>query len=80
MGGARAEFPEIIRFIPFRQRAERRAKFAPGGPLTYDRFVNNFTDCTCYSGGQNIPSYPNYSRDRYVARPRTIGLSVRYDF
>jgi hypothetical protein len=48
--------------------------------LTYDLFVNNVTDCTCYSGGQNIQAYPNYSRDRYVARPRTIGISVRYDF
>ena len=66
--------------IPQSFSGNARATFAPGGPLTYDLFVNNFTDCTCYSGGQNIQSSPNYSRDRYVARPRTIGLSVRYDF
>ncbi len=66
--------------IPSNFSGNARASFAPGGPLTYDLFVNNFTDCLCYSGGQNIQSYPNYSRDRYIARPRTFGLSIRYDF
>lgn len=26
-----------------------------------------------------LQSYPNYSRDRYVARPRTYGTTLRYD-
>lgn len=48
--------------------------------MTYDIFVNNFTDCVCYSGGQNTQAYPNFGRDRYIARPRTYGLSLRYNF
>jgi outer membrane receptor protein involved in Fe transport len=66
--------------IPSSFSGNLRASFKPGGPMTYDVFVNNFTDCLCYSGGQNIQTYPNYSRDRYIARPRTVGLTVNYDF
>jgi iron complex outermembrane recepter protein len=66
--------------IPSSFEGNARVSLMPGGPLTYELFVNNITDCTCFSGGQNIQSYPNYSRDRYVARPRTYGITLRYDF
>ncbi len=66
--------------IPQSFSGNLRASMATGGALSYDVFVNNFTDCLCYSGGQNIQAYPNYSRDRYIARPRTFGLALRYTF
>jgi iron complex outermembrane recepter protein len=66
--------------IPSSFSGDARATLITGGPVSYSVFVNNFTDCLCYSGGQNIQSYANYSRDRYIARPRTIGLTLRYDF
>lgn len=66
--------------IPSSFSGDARATLVTGGPMSYSLFVNNFTDCLCYSGGQNIQSYPNYSRDRYIARPRTIGITLRYDF
>lgn len=66
--------------IPANFSGNLRASLAPGGALTYDLFVNNFTDCLCLSGGQNIQAYPNYSRDRYIARPRTFGVTLRYGF
>lgn len=66
--------------IPSSFSADARATLVTGGRMSYSLFVNNFTDCLCYSGGQNIQSYPNYSRDRYIARPRTIGITLRYDF
>jgi outer membrane receptor protein involved in Fe transport len=66
--------------IPANFSGNARAILATGGPMAYDIFVNNFTDCACYSGGQNIQATPNFARDRYVARPRTYGLSVRYNF
>jgi hypothetical protein len=66
--------------IPANFEGNARATLIPGGPVTYELFVNNFTDCLCYSGGQNIQSYPNYSRDRYITRPRTYGITLRYQF
>lgn len=66
--------------IPSSFSGNARATLMTGGPITYALFVNNFTDCLCYSGGQNIQAYPNYSRDRYISRPRTYGLTLRYDF
>jgi iron complex outermembrane recepter protein len=66
--------------IPSSFSGDARATLVTGGPMSYSLFVNNFTDCLCYSGGQNIQSYANYSRDRYIARPRTIGITLRYDF
>jgi outer membrane receptor protein involved in Fe transport len=66
--------------IPSNFSGNLRATLDTGGPLTYALFVNNFTDCVCYSGGQNLQAYPNYARDRYVARPRTYGLNLRYSF
>ena len=66
--------------IPSSFSGDARATLVTGSPVSYSLFVNNFTDCLCYSGGQNIQSYANYSRDRYIARPRTIGITLRYDF
>lgn len=66
--------------IPSSFSGDARATFMTGGSMSYALFVNNFTDCLCYSGGQNIQAYPNYSRDRYISRPRTFGLTLRYDF
>ncbi len=66
--------------IPSSFDGNARATLLTGGPVSYSLFVNNFTDCLCYSGGQNIQAYPNYSRDRYISRPRTAGITLRYDF
>jgi outer membrane receptor protein involved in Fe transport len=66
--------------IPGSFSGDARATLVTGGRVSYSLFVNNFTDCLCYSGGQNIQSLPNYSRDRYIARPRTFGLTLQYDF
>lgn len=66
--------------IPGSFSGDLRATLVTQGRMSYSLFVTNFTDCLCYSGGQNIQSYPNYSRDRYIARPRTYGLTLRYDF
>lgn len=66
--------------IPASFSGDMRATLYTGGPLTYAVFIDNFTDCLCYSGGQNIQAYPNYSRDRYIARPRTYGITIRYNF
>ena len=66
--------------IPGSFSGDMRATLVTDGRMSYSLFITNFTDCLCYSGGQNIQSYPNYSRDRYIARPRTYGLTLRYDF
>lgn len=66
--------------IPSSFSGDLRASLATEGNLSYSLFITNFTDCLCYSGGQNLQSYPNYSRDRYIVRPRTYGLTLRYDF
>ncbi|MGA7539151.1 MAG: TonB-dependent receptor [Steroidobacteraceae bacterium] len=66
--------------IPADFSGDARATLETGGRLSYSLFVTNFTDCLCYSGGQNIQAYPNYSRDRYISRPRTFGVTLRYDF
>jgi outer membrane receptor protein involved in Fe transport len=66
--------------IPASFSGDARATLLTGGRVSYSLFVNNFTDCLCYSGGQNIQSYVNYSRDRYIERPRTVGVTVQYDF
>lgn len=66
--------------IPASFSGDLRATLYPGGSFAYSLFVNNFTNCLCFTGGQNIQSYPNYSRDRYISRPRTYGVTIRYNF
>ena len=66
--------------IPSSFMGNARATLEPGGPLSYSFFVENFTDCACYSGGTNVQAYPNYARFRFVARPRTFGVNLRYKF
>lgn len=66
--------------IPSSFSGDFRATLYTGGAMTYSVFVENFTNCLCYSGGQNIQAYPNYSRDRYISRPRTYGISLQYNF
>jgi outer membrane receptor protein involved in Fe transport len=57
-----------------------RATLDPGGSLSYSLFIENLTNEIGYSGGTNVQAYPNYGRFRFVARPRTYGLGVRYKF
>jgi iron complex outermembrane recepter protein len=66
--------------IPAAFMGNVRAILEPGGPLSYSLFIQNFTDCTCYSGGTNVEAYPNYARFRFVSRPRTFGVNLRYKF
>lgn len=66
--------------IPSSFMGNLRATLDPGGRLNYSLFIDNFTDAIGYSGGTNLQSYPNYSRFRFVARPRTFGINLRYQF
>lgn len=66
--------------IPSSFMGNARITLEPGGPIAYSLFVQNFTDCACYSGGTNVQIYPNYARFRFVARPRTYGVNLRYKF
>jgi iron complex outermembrane recepter protein len=66
--------------IPASFIGNARATLEPGGPLSYSLFIDNFTNDPGYSGGTNVQAYPNYARFRFVARPRTYGLNLRYKF
>jgi len=66
--------------IPSAFMGNARAILEPGGPLSYSLFIQNITDCSCYSGGTNVEAYPNYARFRFVSRPRTFGVNLRYKF
>ena len=57
-----------------------RATLEPGGPLSYSLFIENFTNDVGYTGGTNVQAYPYYGRFRFVTRPRTYGLNLRYRF
>jgi iron complex outermembrane recepter protein len=50
------------------------------GPLSYQAYVENFTDSAGISGGSFVQEFPNYARFRDVARPRTFGLELRWKF
>jgi outer membrane receptor protein involved in Fe transport len=66
--------------IPSSFMSNARATLDPGGSLSYSLFIENLTNEIGYSGGTNVQAYPNYGRFRFVARPRTYGLGVRYKF
>ena len=67
--------------IPSAFMGNARVVLQPGGgPLFYSFFVQNITDCACYSGGTNLEAFPNYARFRFVSRPRTFGVNLRYKF
>ncbi len=66
--------------IPSSFIGNARVTLDPGGALSYSLFVDNFTDDAGYSGGTNVQAYPYYGRFRFVARPRTWGLNLRYKF
>ena len=59
--------------IPQSFSGNARATFAPGGPLTYDLFVKISRIARATPAARTYSPTPNYSRDRYIARPRTIG-------
>jgi iron complex outermembrane recepter protein len=50
------------------------------GPFSYQAYVQNVTGNVGYSGGTFVQTIPNYSRFRNVARPRTYGLTLRWNF
>ena len=58
--------------IPASFSADARATLITGGPVSYSLFVNNFTDCLCYSGGQNkvVSGQPLFGID--VQRPGMV--------
>ena len=66
--------------IPSSFIGNARATLDPGGSFAYSLFVDNFSNDAGYSGGTNVQAYPNYGRFRFVARPRTWGLNLRYKF
>jgi outer membrane receptor protein involved in Fe transport len=45
-----------------------------------DLFVNNMTSDTAYSGSANVQAIPSPYALQIVARPRTIGLTLRYKY
>jgi outer membrane receptor protein involved in Fe transport len=66
--------------IPWSFVGNARATVDTGGHISYNVFVDNFTNDPGYSGGNNDQLEPNYSRARFVIRPRTYGLGIRYQF
>jgi iron complex outermembrane recepter protein len=66
--------------IPSSFIGNARVTLDPGGALDYSLFVDNFTNNAGYSGGTNVQAYPYYGRFRFVARPRTWGIILRYKF
>jgi outer membrane receptor protein involved in Fe transport len=48
--------------------------------LGLDLFVTNITGDHAYSGSANVQQIPNPYALRIVSRPRTIGMTLRYDF
>ena len=66
--------------IPGFFNGDARVTFDLKNKVTFDLFVNNFTDEQGFSGGQGTQSFPNYSRLRNVSRPRTFGVTLRYTY
>jgi outer membrane receptor protein involved in Fe transport len=66
--------------IPWSFVGNARATVDVGDHVSYGVFIDNFTNDPGYSGGNNDQVVPNYSRARFVIRPRTYGLTLRYRF
>jgi len=66
--------------VPSALVANARASYALSEAISLDLFVNNITSATAYSGSQNATFEPYIFGQRNVARPRTIGLALRYIF
>jgi len=65
--------------IPWNFLGDLRATLDTGG-VAVSAFIDNFTNDPGYSGGTNDQAVPNYGRFRFVARPRTFGVNLRYKF
>jgi iron complex outermembrane receptor protein len=66
--------------IPWSFVGNARATVDVGDHVSYGVFIENFTNDPGYSGGNNDQAVPNYSMARFVIRPRTYGLTLRYRF
>ena len=73
--------------IPSSTMANVSVALAAGPRWNYDLFINNVTDAAGYSGGRGTAQdpttfqpLPNFLATRVVARPRTIGVRLRYKF
>jgi iron complex outermembrane recepter protein len=66
--------------IPSAFIANARATLTTSRRWSYDMFVNNITSNTAYSGSEFAQTIPYPYSLRNVARPRTIGVGIRYAF
>ena len=73
--------------IPSSTMVNAFATISGSSGLSYTVFVNNLTDSAGYSGGRGTAQdpttfepLPNIFATRVVARPRTVGLRIRYAF
>jgi outer membrane receptor protein involved in Fe transport len=73
--------------IPASTMGNVALSFSRDQALSYDLFVNNVSNAAGYSGGRGtaqdpttLHPLPNFTATRVVARPRTIGLRLRYRF
>jgi iron complex outermembrane recepter protein len=66
--------------IPSSFTTDARAMFDVDKHFGFDLFVNNMTSDTAFSGAANVQQVPNPYALQIVARPRTIGLTLRYKY
>jgi iron complex outermembrane recepter protein len=66
--------------IPSYFIANLRATYDTGKAMSFDVFVNNFTNDTAFTGGTGVQVTPSPIQGRYVTRPRTWGAALHYKF
>lgn len=57
-----------------------RVSYAVSDAISLNLFADNITSATAYSGSQNATFEPYIFGQRNVARPRTLGLALRFMF
>jgi outer membrane receptor protein involved in Fe transport len=66
--------------VPSSMITNVRASLSLNQHLGFDLFANNITSNTAYSGAAYSQTIPNPYQLRNVARPRTVGITLRYKF
>jgi outer membrane receptor protein involved in Fe transport len=66
--------------VPSSTVTNARASLWVSQHLGFDLFANNISSNTAYSGAANAQTVENPYQLRNVARPRTVGVTMRYKF
>jgi iron complex outermembrane recepter protein len=66
--------------IPSTFTANLRGSYNLSKALSFDVFVNNVTNETAFTGGTGPQTVSSPVSGRYVARPRTVGAALHYNF